>query len=121
MSTPDDMLVPTGLTFDDVLLLPAESDVLPAEESPHDESTGLVIDLRDPAAGRTAGRDDVRRPQRPRHPERVAPPVAMAPPRSLPRPSRTPVPPSPAPFPTSSSARRRRRPRACRRPRARAS
>jgi IMP dehydrogenase len=31
MSTPDDLLVPTGLTFDDVLLLPAESDVLPAE------------------------------------------------------------------------------------------
>jgi len=31
MSTPDDMLVPTGLTFDDVLLLPAESDVVPAE------------------------------------------------------------------------------------------
>jgi len=31
MSTPDDMLVPTGLTYDDVLLLPAESDVLPSE------------------------------------------------------------------------------------------
>jgi IMP dehydrogenase len=31
MSTPDDRLVPTGLTYDDVLLLPAESDVLPSE------------------------------------------------------------------------------------------
>jgi IMP dehydrogenase len=31
MSTPDDRLVPTGLTYDDVLLLPAESDVLPTE------------------------------------------------------------------------------------------
>ena len=31
MSTPDDMLVPTGLTYDDVLLLPAESDVVPSE------------------------------------------------------------------------------------------
>jgi IMP dehydrogenase len=31
MSTADDILVPTGLTFDDVLLLPAESDVLPTE------------------------------------------------------------------------------------------
>jgi hypothetical protein len=51
-----------------------------------DESTGLVIDLRDSAVGRTARRDatgTVRR--RPPQPERTAPPVAMAPPRSLPR------------------------------------
>jgi IMP dehydrogenase len=30
-STPDELAVPTGLTYDDVLLLPGESDVLPAE------------------------------------------------------------------------------------------
>src|SRR4051794_12212427 len=31
MSTPDELVVATGLTYDDVLLLPAESDVLPTE------------------------------------------------------------------------------------------
>jgi hypothetical protein len=56
-----------------------------SEGLPHDESSPPVIDLRDSAARRTAGRGDVRRPQRPRHPERTGPPVAMAPPRSLPR------------------------------------
>jgi hypothetical protein len=59
----------------------------PASEGPpHDEATGLVIDLRDSASSRSLDRDQVRRPQRrPRQPERVAPPAAMAPPRSLPR------------------------------------
>jgi IMP dehydrogenase len=31
MSTPDELVAPTGLTYDDVLLLPAESDVLPSD------------------------------------------------------------------------------------------
>jgi hypothetical protein len=59
----------------------------PAPDAPgQDQSTGLVIDLRDSAARRPPERKDVRRPQRsPRQPERAGPPVAMAPPRSLPR------------------------------------
>jgi hypothetical protein len=54
-----------------------------SEGPPHDEATGLVIDLRDSA--RAHERGQVRRPQPRREPERVGPPVAMAPPRSLPR------------------------------------
>jgi hypothetical protein len=63
---------------------PAASDGLA-----HDESTGLVIDLRD-LAGRAGERNEVGRFQRrPRQPEPAGPPVAMAPPRSL---SRMPAP-----------------------------
>ena len=69
----------------DLPVSPAASDGLP-----RDESTGLVIDLRDVAAGRAGERNEVGRSQRrPREPEPVGPPVAMAPPRSL---SRMPAP-----------------------------
>ena len=75
---------------------------------PHDESTGLVIDLRDSAMRRPLERDEASRGhRRPRQPERAGPPVAMAPPRSL---ARMPAPGGPGSHSPQRRRERRMRP-----------
>ena len=75
---------------------------------PHDESTGLVIDLRDSAMRRPLERNEAHRGhRRPRQPERAGPPVAMAPPRSL---ARMPAPGAPGSRPPQRRRARRMRP-----------
>ena len=102
---------PVGDTRDALVRAAPDLPVPPSPSAsgafPHDESTGLVIDLRDSAMGRRLERQPGRARRRPPQPERAGPPVAMAPPRSLPR---MPAPGGPGSRPPQRREERRMRP-----------